>query len=54
MAGRSGHDFINRPSRQISVAEPILTLTGVSKSFPGVRALNDVSLSHRARPRHWR
>ncbi len=25
--------------------EPILTLTGVSKSFPGVRALHDVSLS---------
>jgi rhamnose transport system ATP-binding protein len=27
------------------VLEPILTLSGVSKSFPGVRALNDVSLS---------
>ena len=27
------------------MAEPILTLTGVSKSFPGVRALNNVSLS---------
>jgi rhamnose transport system ATP-binding protein len=27
------------------VAEPILTLTGVSKSFPGVRALHNVSLS---------
>jgi rhamnose transport system ATP-binding protein len=27
------------------VAEPILTLSGVCKSFPGVRALNNVSLS---------
>ena len=27
------------------MAEPVLTLTGISKSFPGVRALNDVSLS---------
>src|SRR5690606_17564118 len=26
-------------------ASPLLTLTGVSKSFPGVRALHDVSLS---------
>jgi rhamnose transport system ATP-binding protein len=32
-------------SRQIAVPEPILTLTGLSKSFPGVRALHDVSLS---------
>ena len=24
--------------------DPVLTLSGVSKSFPGVRALNDVSL----------
>jgi rhamnose transport system ATP-binding protein len=29
------------------VSEPILTLSGVSKSFPGVRALHDVSLSLR-------
>jgi rhamnose transport system ATP-binding protein len=27
------------------VSDPILTLTGVSKSFPGVRALHDISLS---------
>ena len=27
------------------MAEPILTLSGVSKSFPGVRALSNVSLS---------
>ena len=27
------------------MADPILTLSGVSKSFPGVRALNNVSLS---------
>jgi len=27
------------------VPDPILTLSGISKSFPGVRALNDVSLS---------
>ena len=27
------------------MSEPILTLSGVSKSFPGVRALHDVSLS---------
>ena len=26
------------------MTDPILTLTGISKSFPGVRALNDVSL----------
>jgi rhamnose transport system ATP-binding protein len=30
------------------LSEPILTLTGVSKSFPGVRALRDVSLSLQA------
>ena len=34
-------------SRQIAVPEPILALTSVSKSFPGVRALHDVSLSLR-------
>ena len=27
-----------------SMTDPILTLSGISKSFPGVRALNDVSL----------
>ena len=27
------------------MSEPVLTLSGVSKSFPGVRALHDVSLS---------
>jgi rhamnose transport system ATP-binding protein len=27
------------------VSEPILTLSGISKRFPGVRALNDISLS---------
>ena len=26
------------------MTEPILTLSGISKSFPGVRALHDVSL----------
>jgi rhamnose transport system ATP-binding protein len=30
------------------VSEPILTLTGLSKSFPGVRALRDVSFGLRA------
>ncbi|MCO5073581.1 MAG: sugar ABC transporter ATP-binding protein [Rhizobiaceae bacterium] len=29
------------------MSEPILTLSGVSKSFPGVRALHDISLSLR-------
>ena len=31
--------------KRFSVPDPILTLTGVSKSFPGVRALHDISLS---------
>jgi len=36
--------FQNAPA---SVTEPILTFSGVSKSFPGVRALRDVSVSLR-------
>jgi rhamnose transport system ATP-binding protein len=32
-------------SRRNAVAEPILTLSGVSKSFPGVRALHEVSFA---------
>ncbi len=29
------------------MSEPILTLAGISKSFPGVRALHDISMSLR-------
>ena len=29
------------------MSEPILTLSGLSKSFPGVRALHDISLTLR-------
>ncbi len=32
----------------MAVSDPVLTLSGVSKSFPGVRALHDVSLSLQA------
>ncbi|RVD51693.1 D-xylose ABC transporter ATP-binding protein, partial [Mesorhizobium sp. M2D.F.Ca.ET.140.01.1.1] len=33
------------PSGLIESASPRLTLSGISKSFPGVRALHNVSLS---------
>jgi rhamnose transport system ATP-binding protein len=35
----------DRDARRPAIAEPLLTLAGVSKSFPGVRALRDVALS---------
>ncbi len=36
------------PARNEAGAAPLLALTGVTKTFPGVRALSDVSLSLRA------
>ncbi len=35
----------SQASQTRTMPEPILTLSGVSKSFPGVRALHDISLS---------
>ena len=39
------HDVRDPPHKGEGKAAPRLTLSGISKSFPGVRALHDVSLS---------
>ena len=36
---------LNRTEASAAEQQPILTLSGISKSFPGVRALSNVSLS---------
>ena len=39
------HTTVDKPAANAAGTAPLLTLSGISKSFPGVRALNDVSLA---------